>query len=444
MREKKKSRTPEQQIRRVLLQMMRQGIVAQVDNRYSLVKKVIVVACLLALVSTEVKAVLPVIDPSAIAHMIVSYATQLRQWLTEVKTQVDADTIALKEIQTVENEVTELLRMGDPKAYNIGSMPGIGNITALIAMYQQVQRDVTDIEAFANPGSYKVTADAILAQYGINSFQPWTSPLGVKIAPVQVLLQFHESSFNVSATTLAKIQALTQKKQDLTTQRDAAIAQLGSAADQSQVQKQTALISALNAAIAGVDGQITQTYQAAELMQRQIQAANGLAIQNNNLLTQQAFQQSMESGLAQTGAAQGVLTTNSSEFGAVDDPDPQTNPLGINGGGDPGNGGGPDGWETGASGKNVGSVNSTGISLPIAQEISQYGSVAAAQGQPVTVTNLNTGVSVATTIVDAGPSASRAAQGYGVDLTYSTARSLGVPVNGSAPMQVSFGKNPSD
>jgi hypothetical protein len=130
------------------------------------------------------------------------------------------------------------------------------------------------------------------------------------------------------------------------------------------------------------------------------------------------------------------IQTMASEFGAVDDPNPATNPLGINGGGDPGNGGGVNGWATGAGGQNIGSVNSTGISLPAATEIAIYGSTQAAQNQPVQVTDLDTGNSVTTTIVDVGPGASRVAAGYGADLTYGTARALGAPVNGGANVQV--------
>src|SRR5208282_4769613 len=91
---------------------------------------------------------------------------------------------------------------------------------------------------------------------------------------------------------------------------------------------------------------------------------------------------------------------------------------------------------TGSGGQYIGGMNSTGISLPASTEIAIYGSTQAAQNQPVQVTDLDTGNSVTTTIVDVGPGSAAVARGVGVDLTYSTARSLGVAVNGSNSIQV--------
>ncbi len=127
------------------------------------------------------------------------------------------------------------------------------------------------------------------------------------------------------------------------------------------------------------------------------------------------------------------ITSMSSEFGAVDDPNPSTNPRGINGGGDPGTTGN---WFTGAGGQSIGSVNSTGISLPAATEIAIYGSTSAAQNQPVQVIDLDTGNQVVTQIVDVGPGNAAVSRGVGVDLTFGTARALNIPVNGSNNVQV--------
>jgi hypothetical protein len=116
----------------------------------------------------------------------------------------------------------------------------------------------------------------------------------------------------------------------------------------------------------------------------------------------------------------------SSEFGYVDDPS-------RGGSGDPGTTGN---WYTGAGGQYIGGMDSTGISLPEATEIAIYGSTAAAQNQQVQVVDLTTGNQVVTTIVDVGPGQAAQSRGVGVDLTYSTARALGVSVNGSDKMQV--------
>jgi len=120
------------------------------------------------------------------------------------------------------------------------------------------------------------------------------------------------------------------------------------------------------------------------------------------------------------------ITTMASEFGYVDDP-------AHGGNGDPGTTGN---WYTGAGGQYIGGQNSTGVSLPASTEIALYGSTANAQNQPVEVIDTDTGQEVSTTIVDVGPGASRQAAGYGLDVTYGTARQLGMPVNGSANVEV--------
>ena len=65
------------------------------------------------------------------------------------------------------------------------------------------------------------------------------------------------------------------------------------------------------------------------------------------------------------------ITTMSSEFGYVDDPNGA-----YHGNGDPGTTGN---FYTGAGGQYIGGMNSTGISLPAATEIAIYGSTQAAQ-----------------------------------------------------------------
>jgi hypothetical protein len=116
----------------------------------------------------------------------------------------------------------------------------------------------------------------------------------------------------------------------------------------------------------------------------------------------------------------------SSEFGYVDDP-------AHGGSGDPDTTGN---WYTGAGGQFIGGQDSNGISLPVATEVAVWGSTQAAQNQPVQVINTATGNSIVTTIVDVGPGSAAVSRGVGVDLTWGSARALGVPVNSSSSMQV--------
>jgi hypothetical protein len=77
--------------------------------------------------------------------------------------------IPLKEIQQVENEVLQLERMGDPKSYGMG-LPGVSNITTLVSIYGQAQKDFSDITGMANPQNLKVGWQQIQSMYGQNSW----------------------------------------------------------------------------------------------------------------------------------------------------------------------------------------------------------------------------------------------------------------------------------
>jgi hypothetical protein len=64
------------------------------------------------------------------------YEKQLEQYVAE-------HTTALKEVQQVENEIVQLERMGDPKAYG-ANLPGVQVITGLAQIYQQGKQDAED------------------------------------------------------------------------------------------------------------------------------------------------------------------------------------------------------------------------------------------------------------------------------------------------------------
>lgn len=137
-------------------------------------------------------------------------------------------------------------------------------------------------------------------------------------------------------------------------------------------------------------------------------------------------------GNAQVALGEGFQTM-SSEFGAVDDPSGAATNGAVIGNGDPGTSGD---WHTGAGGQNIGSMDSTGVSLPASTEVALYGSTSNAMGQPVQVIDNQTGESVQTTIVDIGPGHAAVSRGIGIDITYRTARELNIPVNGSNSVEV--------
>src|SRR5580704_1458505 len=219
----------------------------------------------------EVRAVIPVIDATAAAHAVASYITQLKQFLKETQQTIDQDTIVLKEIAQVENQIVQLERMGDPKAYG-ANLPGVQVITGLAQIYQQGKQDAEDWAAFANPNSIKLTAEQVMGLYN-NSLTGLTTSGGLKIPPAQGLIQFSLSDYNVATGAQDSITKLIATKTALTQARDTAMAQVATGGTDAEIQKLGATINSLNGAIAGVDASIQQAVATANLQEQKNQAA---------------------------------------------------------------------------------------------------------------------------------------------------------------------------
>jgi hypothetical protein len=208
------------------------------------------------------------------------YEKQLEQYIAE-------HTTALKEVQQVENEIVQLERMGDPKAFG-ANLPGVGVITGMAQIYQQGKQDAEDWASFANPQTVKLTAEQVMGLYS-NSLTGLTTSNGFHVPPAQGLIQFSLSDYNTAQGAQDSIEKLIAAKTSLTQARDTAIAQMKAATSQSEVQKDHALIDSLNGAIAGVDGQIQQAVQTANLQEQKNQAAAkvyeaGVTVQSVNTL----------------------------------------------------------------------------------------------------------------------------------------------------------------
>src|SRR5580704_11316080 len=219
----------------------------------------------------EVRAVIPVIDATAAAHAVASYITQLKQFLKETQQTIDQDTIVLKEIAQVENQIVQLERMGDPKAYG-ANLPGVQVITGLAQIYQQGKQDAEDWATFANPNSIKLTAEQVMGLYS-NSLTGLTTSGGFKVPPAQGLIQFSLSDYNVANGAQDSVTRLIATKTALTQARDAALAQVAAGGTDAEVQKLSVTVNSLNGAIAGVDASIQQAVATANLQQQQNLAA---------------------------------------------------------------------------------------------------------------------------------------------------------------------------
>lgn len=239
-------------------------------------KKIILTLFLCATLALPAGAVYPVYDAplhiQTLGDQIVNYAKATAAYIKQVEQYIAEHTTALKSIQEVENQIVQLERMGDPKAYG-ANLPGVQVITGLAQIYQQGKQDVEDVASFANPQAAKLTAEQIMGLYS-NSLTGLTTAGGFKIPPAQGLIQFSTSNYNVAQTTIDKIDPLTQQKLQLTQARDSAIAAMKAATDQSEVQKDQAIITSLNGAIADVNASIQQAAAISNLQIQKNQAAD--------------------------------------------------------------------------------------------------------------------------------------------------------------------------
>jgi hypothetical protein len=204
-------------------------------------------------------------------NWLITEIKQGLQYEKQLEQAVNEKLTALKEVQQVENEIVQLERMGDPKAYG-ANLPGVQAITGLAQIYQAGKQDVEDWASFANPQAAKLTAEQIMGLYS-NSLNGLTTSGGFHIPPAQGLIQFSTSNYNVAQTTIDKIDPLTQQKLQLTQARDTAIAQMKAAPSQSEAQKEQAIIDSLNGAIADVNASIQQAAAISNLQIQKNQAA---------------------------------------------------------------------------------------------------------------------------------------------------------------------------
>lgn len=385
-------------------------------------KRLATTAMILAL-SMSAKAVYPVYDAPNFGQNVLNYLKAAESYVKDVQIEVNTNMTALHEVTQIENEILELERMGDPSV--LINLPGVQQIALLGQIYQQAQIDVAKISSFVTADGLQNNCDSIMSAYGFGRWGGFTSGWGVRYYANSPILRFNTSDYNADSTVQARITTLMNQKASLTQQRDAAINGLQGATDDTTKQSYAAQITALNGAIADLNQTINQTELASQIQIRMNGNAQQIYSGYTNAQMAAAFQQSEENGImalsgTPTGTAPGFQTNgtvvgNSSEFGYVDNP-------AIGGTGDPGTSGS---WDVGAGGANIGSQNSTGISLPLATEVAMFGSESNALGQNVMVTNNATGVSTVTQVVDVGPGASSVAKGNIVDLTYGTAVNLG-------------------
>lgn len=394
-------------------------------------KKTVAIVLVLALGSVNTRAVIPVTDYSLILQSEVNWVQSFAKQVLEYEQLIQ---IQINSLNTYEQTALQVIAMGNPSTY---ISPIVNDVDQVVGSLAETERSLVvqyeQFQSLTSPGTYKNTLNNVLSQFSLPQWEGNVSTLGVVTVPFGPNYQFQAAQFAAQARTQKLIQSIEVQKARLEAAIKTLSSQASSATTNSQSQKLQNSILVLQASLASLNAREDQLRAQAIMFGQQM--TSGQALYKTAQAEQMAagFIQAQESGIQALN--EGVISGNATEFGAVDDPNPKTNPLGIDGGADPGNGGN---WYTGSGGANIGSTSSVGVSLPSSTEIAQYGSTSAAMGQMVTVTDPSTGHSVTAPIVDVGPGAAAVAKGAVVDLTYGTARQLGMKTGGSMSVQVSF------
>src|SRR5207244_999322 len=113
-------------------------------------RKQIVATSFLTALALSARATMPVVDYSHIAQDAGYEVVNLAKW---AKTEADAAQTQLNTLNTYENTVLQVARMGNPAA--LRSLPGVSTVAELYQMYGQVTRDYQELQGLVNPSRYK-------------------------------------------------------------------------------------------------------------------------------------------------------------------------------------------------------------------------------------------------------------------------------------------------
>jgi hypothetical protein len=236
---------------------------------------------LLAGWAMEARATIPVIDYSHIAQDAGNEVVNLGKW---IKTEVDAAQTQLNTLNTYENTVLQVARMGNPAT--LKNLPGVSTVAELYSIYGQLTRDYQQIQDFTNPQRYQNDLNYILSTYRQPNWNGFASASGYNISPLQGNYQFSTASWNVANNVEQQLSALDHQRQRLQQQRDAALQSLQSASTQSDVQKYHAVLDGINGALAEVGQATSELYHRSALKAQELAA--GQQIYNASQAEQRA------------------------------------------------------------------------------------------------------------------------------------------------------------
>jgi hypothetical protein len=228
------------------------------------VRKQIVLSFILSALVFKASATMIVHDPGLTIQDAAYEVVNLAKW---AKTEVDAEQTQLNTLNTYENTVLQVARMGNPAA--LRNLPGVGTVAELYQIYGQLSRDYVSAQALLNPQRYRNDMNYILSAYQLPQWNGFTSLNGLRVLPAQGLFQFPTGAWNVANKSLEQLKVLDQQHQKLQQQRDQALSSLEAATTASEVQKYHALLDSLNAAIAEVSQGEQELYHRTALQNQQ-------------------------------------------------------------------------------------------------------------------------------------------------------------------------------
>jgi hypothetical protein len=221
---------------------------------------------------------------------VVNYANWAAQEANSAATELNT-------LHSYEQEVIQLARMGDPAA--LAQLTGVSSITSLYRDYAMISADIQQMKNAVNPQNFQSQFNSVLATYKQPNWQGVITYGGGQFLPTAGSYQFATANYNAAQTAQQTIASLTAQRQSVQTQRDSAVQSLQAATTQSEVQKWTAMVQALNASMTHIDAEIQQVIEQAKLQQVQNASAQSMyaATQREQLAAsmQNGFEQDLGS-----------------------------------------------------------------------------------------------------------------------------------------------------
>jgi hypothetical protein len=233
----------------------------------------IIGAVVLSLVAFQARATMIVYDPALHVQTAVDQIVDFAKW---AETEIQAAATQLNTLNTYENTVLQVERMGDPKTLT-ANLPGVSNLQTLSEIYSQGMKDVEDWSSYVNPKSWSLTADNILQIYQQPGLPSIIASNGVALGTPQSLIQFNTANYNTAAGAQDTVARLNQKLQAQTQELATATSALQAATTTSAVQKYQGVVASLHAQIAATEAALKQAELSEQLQLQQNNNAQQLA-----------------------------------------------------------------------------------------------------------------------------------------------------------------------